>query len=85
MLIKNIKTNDSSLFQRPYASVDVTLNIWDTAGHERYKSVTKMFYKNADCVVLCYESNNLDSFDRLSYWKTQAEDILDCSNTHFVI
>ena len=40
-----------------------TLNfeIWDTAGQERYRSLAKVFYKNASVCILVY--------DRDSFWK----------------
>jgi GTPase SAR1 family protein len=30
------------------------LQIWDTAGQENFKSITKIFYRSAHAVVLCY-------------------------------
>ena len=49
--------------------------IWDTAGQEKYRSVTKMFYKDADVAVLVYDITNKYSFEELQkYWVQQVKD-----------
>ena len=44
------------------------LQIWDTAGQESFKSITKIFYKGAHCVVLTYDITRLDTFLNLEQW-----------------
>ena len=39
--------------------------IWDTAGQEKYKSMNKIFYKNADVCILVYDITRKDSFEVL--------------------
>jgi small GTP-binding protein len=46
-----------------------TLQIWDTAGQERYKSVTRPFFKGADCCLLTFALDDMRSFENLSQWK----------------
>ena len=48
-----------------------TLNfeIWDTAGQERYRSLAKVFYKNASVCILVYDITQKASFDDIkNYW-----------------
>ena len=40
----------------------VNLQIWDTAGSERFNSVTKHYYRGALGVILVFDITNLDSF-----------------------
>ena len=40
----------------------VTFHFWDTAGQEKYHSLAKIFYKDADVVILVYDITNLQSF-----------------------
>ena len=43
--------------------------IWDTAGQERYRSIAKVFYKNASVLILVYDITRKSSFDELkNYW-----------------
>ena len=51
------------------------LEIWDTAGQEKYRSVTKMFYKDADAAILVYDITSKNSFDGLkNYWLKEVKD-----------
>jgi small GTP-binding protein len=36
----------------------IKLQIWDTAGEENFRSVTKIFYRNTHAVILCYPINS---------------------------
>jgi Ras-related protein Rab-2A len=44
------------------------LQIWDTAGQENFKSITKIFYRGAHCVVLTYDITRVDTFMNLTSW-----------------
>ena len=49
------------------------LEIWDTAGQERYRCVTKMFYEEANVVILVYDITEKSSFEDLkNYWVEQV-------------
>jgi len=49
----------------------VKLQIWDTAGQESFRSVTKIFYRAAHAVILCYAINNRETFNHLDSWLTE--------------
>ena len=56
-----------------------TLNLWDTAGQEKYNSLNKIFTKNANIVILVYSIIDKKSFQSLSNWlklvkETNGED-----------
>ncbi len=55
-----------SILIDPYT--EAQLNIWDTCGQERYKSVTKQFYIGTQGVILIYDINNKKSFEVLNHW-----------------
>lgn len=42
---------------------NITINIYDTAGQERYFFLTTNFICNKDCIFLCFSLANLNSFD----------------------
>nr|AWL25032.1 Rab9A protein [Dugesia japonica] len=44
------------------------LQIWDTAGQEKYRSLRTPFYRGADICVLTFSFDNVDSFDHLEVW-----------------
>ena len=47
----------------------VTLQIWDTAGQEKFQSLGYAFYRGADCCALVYDITSQQSFDSLSRWR----------------
>jgi small GTP-binding protein len=46
----------------------VKLQIWDTCGQEKFRSLTKNFYKNSDLAILVYSIDNLLSFNNIDIW-----------------
>ncbi|XP_067166533.1 ras-related protein Rab-44 [Apteryx mantelli] len=44
------------------------LRLWDSAGQERYHSITKQFFRKADGVVLMYDITSEYSFADVRYW-----------------
>ena len=52
---------------------DVNVTINDTAGQERFRSITKMVYKGADGILVGFDLTDLDSFNQVNYWIEQIE------------
>jgi len=47
---------------------NIILDIWDTAGQEKYRSVNKLFVKGSKIVILVYDITNKNSFKELDFW-----------------
>ena len=63
--------------------------IWDTAGQEKYRALTKMFYKDAGAAILVYDITREVSFEELKnyilqYKGTTKEFITTCYIYYFV-
>ena len=58
---------------------EYALNLWDTAGQEKYRAMTKIFTKNSKIVIFVYAINNKNTFEEMkSYWiKTIKETLGD--------
>ena len=50
------------------------ISLIDTAGEERFKSITKTYFKGADCVLLIYDVTNRESYDNVSMWIDSIHD-----------
>ena len=61
---KNISINDKIY----------RIQIWDTAGQENFRSITRAYYKNSVCALVVYDITNRDSFNNISNW------VEDCKN-----
>lgn len=46
----------------------VKVEIWDTAGHEKYKEIVCVHLKDADGIILVFDLRNLKSFEEMSHW-----------------
>ena len=51
-------------------------HLWDTAGQEAYRSLNKIFIKNAKVVIFVYAIDNEPSFKELKYWIDLAKNEL---------
>ena len=56
------------------------LNLWDTTGQEKYRSITNLFIKGAQIVILVYSVDLLSSFEGLDYWYKSIKEILQGNN-----
>lgn len=47
----------------------LSVELWDTAGQEKYAAVSSIYYKGADFVVMVYDLTNANSLNKLfSNW-----------------
>ena len=56
----------------------IKFDIWDTVGQERFRSMAKIFYKDAKVVVFVYDITSLKSFDALqNFWYNEIKNNCD--------
>lgn len=46
----------------------LTIGVWDTAGSERYASMTRHYYQGAEAAVVCYDMTDLGSWNKVKFW-----------------
>ncbi len=46
----------------------IKLNVWDTIGQEKYRSLSKLFLNETQIVILVYSIDDSKSFKELDYW-----------------
>ena len=56
------------------AEVGAELTIWDTCGQERFKSLTRNYFKDAQGIVLVYDVGEMNSFDNLHVWLKEIKE-----------
>ena len=47
------------------SSKDLKLEVWDVAGGETYRSLSNMYYRDADGAILVYDVTNRESFESM--------------------
>jgi Ras-related protein Rab-2A len=60
----------------------IKLQIWDTAGQEAFRSITRTYYRGATGALLVYDIARRDTFNHLSRWLDEAR---QNANPHMVI
>ena len=63
--LKNVQLDDGKM---------VKIQIWDTAGQDRFRSITKNYYKGADGIILIYDITNKKSFENVRNWINQIKE-----------
>ena len=54
---------------------NISFDIWDTAGEERFRSVNSIFYKEASICLIVYDITNLKSFQNIKdYWYNSVKE-----------
>ena len=44
---------------------DIQLNLWDTAGQEKFRAIGKHFYKDAYIIIMVYDISKKDTFEEI--------------------
>ena len=70
-----VASNYSKEIEYPeFNNITLKLQIWDTAGQEKFRSINKIFYKEAAVAILVYDITNERSFEQLkSYWYQEVK------------
>ena len=65
----------NKILEYPEYNKSITFDIWDTAGQEAYRSVTRNFYINAAIGLMVYDIRVKDSFENIkTYWSEQLKE-----------
>lgn len=51
----------------------IKIQIWDTAGQESFKSITRSYYKGSIAALLVYDITKKDSFDNIVKWLQEVK------------
>ena len=63
--LKNVQLDEGKI---------VKIQIWDTAGQDRFRSITKNYYKGAHGIILLYDVTNRKTFENVRDWVEQIRE-----------
>ena len=49
------------------------MQIWDTAGQEKFRNINTSYYKGANGILVVYDITNRESFEHLNSWLIEIE------------
>ena len=76
---RNSKSTVNALYVQKRMNIfgkDYELRLWDTAGQEQYRALTKLFYKDSKVVIFVYDITNKKSFTELNFWINEIKESL---------
>jgi len=50
----------------------INLNIWDTAGQEKFRSLTSSYYRGTHGIILVYDVTKRKSFESITHWLNEV-------------
>ncbi len=74
--VESTTTNSFSSKTVTINNKEYVLNLWDTIGQEKFRSLTKIFIKDSKIVILVYDITRKASFNELNFWLKMIQDIL---------
>jgi len=63
----------------------IKLQIWDTAGMEKYKQITSSYYRGAQACIVVFDLTNIESFYSLQQWVDDYCQISKNQNNIYII
>ena len=46
----------------------IKIQVWDTSGQERFRSITRSYYRKSSVVMVLYDISCRDTFQSITYW-----------------
>ena len=83
-----ISTQSGSYTESQYKSKNGRIyffDIWDTCGHEIYRSITKLFIKGSKIVLVVYSINDRESFEEIDYWINLVRENLGKETNDYIL
>ena len=59
---------DYKTYRIDYLDKHFKLLIWDTGGQERFRAITKSFYRGVNAVIICFDLTNVSSYNNVDLW-----------------
>lgn len=51
---------------------EINLQLWDTAGQEKFQSLSVVFYRDANIAIICFDASAENSYESIGKWKNQV-------------
>ena len=63
-------------------NLSIKVQIWDTAGQENFRSMTRSYYRNTSAAIVAYDITSRSSFDKITQW---IQEVKENSNAQVLI
>ena len=64
----------------------IKIDLWDSSGQDKYKELSKMFIRDSQCAILCYDITNKNTFEEIKYFHYEnAKQILGDNSLIYLV
>jgi len=63
----------------------VKLQIFDTAGQEKFRAITVSYYRGSSAVIVVFDLTNMESFKNVEKWIIDSKAMTNKPNTVFLV
>lgn len=61
------------------------LTQWDTAGQDRFRTITSSYYRGADGIIIVYDVTDRQSFDNVKNWLEEIEKYVEEKTKKYIV
>lgn len=84
IFINNAEATINAMYYNKKTKVDAfteaELQVWDTMGQEKYRSLTRNYLINANGILVVFDLSDEKSFDDLNFWLEEINTVVDDKN-----
>ncbi len=52
----------------------VKVQLWDTAGQDKFRAITRNYYKGANGIILIYDVTNINTYENIKKWLNEIKE-----------
>ena len=56
-----------------YKNKSIKFQIWDTAGQDRFRTITSTYYRGSHGTIVCYDITDRNTFDSIAKWLEEVK------------
>lgn len=79
----NVAFHNKKIKVDPYTFAD--LKIWDTAGQEQYRALTKSYINGSNGILIVFDLTNEKSFNDLNSWMDEIKNAIDVNKVEMIL
>jgi Ras-related protein Rab-1A len=51
----------------------IKFQIWDTAGQDRFRTLTSSYYRGSNAILICYDISDINTFNNIDKWLEEVK------------
>ena len=69
-------SNSTFKYETNVNGKDITLTIWDTAGQEKYRSLTSVYFRDAQAAIIVFDALETEPIEQIKSWLSSFRSVV---------